>query len=129
MTESLPDDLHSVYHSSSDLSLEASRTTLQIFKDQDMLLQQDVFGHVAFYPPIAALALFLNILIHPLDEEARMDLDILSSSMISFQNSSSAKMTELDIDSVQELSHFISELVHLGESTIQKAKTEKQARE
>lgn len=129
MTESLPDDLHSVYHSSSDLSLEASRTTLQIFKDQDMLLQQDAFGHVAFYPPIAALALFLNILIHPLDKEARMDLDILSSSITVFQNSSSAKMTELDIDSVQELGHFISDLVHLGESTIQKAKTEKQGRE
>jgi hypothetical protein len=46
MTESLPDDLHSVYHSSSDLSLEASRTILQILKDQDVLLEQDALGQV-----------------------------------------------------------------------------------
>jgi hypothetical protein len=44
MTESLPDDLHSVYHSSSDLSLEASRTILQISKDKDLLLEHDAFG-------------------------------------------------------------------------------------
>ncbi|KAH6966071.1 hypothetical protein EDB82DRAFT_319368 [Fusarium venenatum] len=129
MNESLPDDLHNVYHSSSDLSLEAGRTILQTVKDPDMLLEQHAFGHVAFYPPIAALALFLNILIHPLDKEAQMDLDILASSTTIFQNSSSTRMTELDLESVQELSRFVSELVRLGKSAILKAKQESQATE
>ncbi|KAF4954355.1 hypothetical protein FSARC_12152 [Fusarium sarcochroum] len=40
----LPEDLHSVYHSSSDLSLEASRTTLQMFKNHENLLEEDIFG-------------------------------------------------------------------------------------
>jgi hypothetical protein len=127
--ESLPDDLHSVYHSSSDISLEASRTILQIFKDQDMLLERNAFGHIAFHPPIAALALFLNILIHPLDREAQTDLDILASSTTIFQNYSSTTMTELDLESVQELSRFVSELVHLGKSAILKAKQENKATE
>lgn len=44
VSESLPDDLHSVYHSSSDLSLEASRTTLHMLRDGENLLRGDVFG-------------------------------------------------------------------------------------
>ncbi|KAF5982515.1 hypothetical protein FBULB1_4274 [Fusarium bulbicola] len=49
--DSLPDDLHNIYHSSSDISLEASRTTLQIFKSHIDILQEDMFGHIAIYPP------------------------------------------------------------------------------
>ncbi|RFN45493.1 hypothetical protein FIE12Z_10255 [Fusarium flagelliforme] len=47
--ESLPDGLHSVYHSSSDLTLEASRTTLRMFKEEN-LLEQDVFGSAGSVP-------------------------------------------------------------------------------
>jgi hypothetical protein len=71
----------------------------------------------------------MNMLIHPVDKETQMDLGILISSVTIFQNLSSTKMTELDVDSVQELSRFISELVHLGRSAIQKAKQERQATE
>jgi hypothetical protein len=38
-------------------------------------------------------------------------------------------MTELDLESVQELSRFVSELVHLGKSAILKAKQENKATE
>lgn len=42
--DNLPEDLHNVYHSSSDLSLGASRSTLQIFKSYPDVLQEDMFG-------------------------------------------------------------------------------------
>lgn len=42
--DNLPEDLHDVYHSSSDISLEASRTTLQIFKLHTNILQEDLFA-------------------------------------------------------------------------------------
>jgi hypothetical protein len=119
--ESLPDGLHSVYHSSSDLTLEASRTTLRMSKEEN-LLEQDVFGHVAYYIPLAALALFLNILIHPLDKVAQADLDILASSVTLFQHPQTFNLADSDLDSVQELSRFIAELVRLGHGAIGKAK-------
>jgi hypothetical protein len=122
--ESLPDGLHSVYHSSSDLTLEASRTTLSMFKEE-YLLEQDVFGHVAYYIPLAALALFLNILIHPLDKVAQTDLDILASSVTLFQHPQTFNLADSDLDSVQELSRFIAELVRLGNGAIGKAKRDK----
>lgn len=40
----LPDSLHNVYHSSSDLSLEASRTTLKMLKSHERLLEEELFG-------------------------------------------------------------------------------------
>ena len=75
--------------------------------------------HLAYYIPLAALALFLNILIHPLDKVAHADLDILASSITPFQHPQSA---DSDFDSIQELSRFIAELVRLGNSAISKAK-------
>ncbi|EWZ02704.1 hypothetical protein FOYG_01930 [Fusarium oxysporum NRRL 32931] len=122
--DNLPDDLHSVYHSSSDISLEASRTTLQIFKSHTDILQENVFGHIAFYPPIAAMALFLNILIHPLDQRARSDLDILAGCTTIFQDMAMEELTNDDMDCIHELNRFVSELVRLGSSAIWKAKRE-----
>ncbi|EXM20289.1 hypothetical protein RAB80_005685 [Fusarium oxysporum f. sp. vasinfectum] len=122
--DNLPDDLHSVYHSSSDISLEASRTTLQIFKSHTDILQENVFGHIAFYPPIAAMALFMNILIHPLDQRARSDLDILVGCITLFQDMAMEELTNDDMDCIHELNRLVSELVRLGSSAIWKAKRE-----
>jgi hypothetical protein len=78
--------------------------------------------HVAYYIPLAALALFLNILIHPLDEVAQTDLDILASSVTLFQHPQTFNLADSDLDSVQELSRFIADLVRLGNGAIGKAK-------
>ncbi|KAF5662031.1 C6 zinc finger domain-containing protein [Fusarium circinatum] len=122
--ESLPDDLHNVYHSSSDISLEASRTTLQIFKSHIDILQEDMFGHIAIYPPVAAMALFLNLLLHPSDPRARNDLDLLAGCATLFQDMAMEDLTKDDMDCIQELNRFVSELVRLGNSAIWKAKRE-----
>ncbi|KAJ3459059.1 hypothetical protein MRS44_015132 [Fusarium solani] len=100
----LPDDLHSVFHSSSDLSLEASRSTLTLLKGHINLLEEEAFWRVAFYPPVAAMSLFMNILIHPL---------ILADSL-----------TTDDIEYLQEMNNFVAELVRLGNLAIWKAKKE-----
>ncbi|KAF5615391.1 transcriptional regulatory [Fusarium tjaetaba] len=117
--DKLPEDLHNVYHSSSDISLEASRTTLQIFKSQIDILQEDMFGHVAIYPPIAAMALFMNLLLHPSDPRARNDLDLLAGCATLFQDMPMRDLTNDDIDCIQELNRFISELIMSSTTTIQ----------
>ncbi|KAF5974779.1 transcriptional regulatory [Fusarium coicis] len=122
--DKLPDDLHDVYHSSSDISLGASRTTLQIFKSHIDILQEAMFGHIAIYPPIAAMALFMNLLLHPSDPRARSDLDLLAGCATLFQDMPMADLTNNDIDCIQELNRFIFELVRLGNSAIWKAKRE-----
>ncbi|KAF4956369.1 hypothetical protein FGADI_3946 [Fusarium gaditjirri] len=122
--DNLPDDLHSVYHSSSDISLEASRATLHIFKSHISILQENMFGHIALYPPIAAIALFMNILIHPLDQWARSDLDILARCTTLFQDMTVEELTNDEMDCIHELNSFVSELARLGNSAIWKAKRE-----
>ncbi|KAF5632725.1 transcriptional regulatory [Fusarium sp. NRRL 52700] len=124
VNDDLPDDLHNVYHSSSDISLEASRTTLQIFKSYIDIFQEDMFGHIAVYPPVAAMALFMNLLLHPSDQRARKDLDLLVSCATLFQDMPIEDLTNDDMDCIQELNRFISELVRLGNSAIWKAKRE-----
>ncbi|KAF4435111.1 transcriptional regulatory [Fusarium acutatum] len=122
--DKLPEDLHNVYHSSSDISLEASRTTLHVFKSHIGILQEDMFGHFAIYPPVAAMALFMNLLLHPSDPRARNDLDLLAGCATLFQDMPIEDLTNDDMDSIQELNRFISELVRLGNSAIWKAKRE-----
>ncbi|KAF4501645.1 transcriptional regulatory [Fusarium agapanthi] len=122
--DSLPDDLHNVYHSSSDISLEASRTTLQIFKSHLDILQEDMFGHIAIYPPIAAMALFMNLLLHPSDQRARNDLDLLAGCATLFQDMAMEDLTNDDMDCIQELNKFVSELVRLGNNVVWNTKRE-----
>ncbi|UPK99938.1 hypothetical protein LCI18_010873 [Fusarium solani-melongenae] len=120
----LPDDLHSVFHSSSDLSLEASRSTLTLLKGHINLLEEEAFWRVAFYPPVAAMSLFINILIHPVDPRGQVDLGILASAISIFQTTSVQSLTTDDIDYLQEMNNFAAELVRLGNLAIWKAKKE-----
>uniref|UniRef100_A0A0D2XU43 Transcription factor domain-containing protein n=1 Tax=Fusarium oxysporum (strain Fo5176) TaxID=660025 RepID=A0A0D2XU43_FUSOF len=73
---------------------------------------------------LAATALFLNILIHPLDQRARSDLDILAGCTTLFQDMAMEELTNDDMDCIHELNRFVSELVRLGSSAIWKAKRE-----
>lgn len=81
-------------------------------------------SHVALYAPIAAVALFLNILIHPLDDQVQVDLDILASSIGTPQDFPPKSLTESDVECVRELNRLISELTRLGNKAICKAKQE-----
>ncbi|KAF4996933.1 hypothetical protein FDECE_12256 [Fusarium decemcellulare] len=120
----LPEDLHSVFHSSSDLSLEASRSTLVLLKSHLESLEDGGFWLVAFYPPVAAMSLFMNIVLHPLDSQAKVDLEILASSVSIFQNFSVEALTDYEIECIQEMNNFVVELVRLGNCAIWKARRE-----
>ncbi|PTB61594.1 N-terminal fungal transcription regulatory domain-containing protein, partial [Trichoderma citrinoviride] len=70
----LPEELHRAMHSSVDLSLEASRSTLRLLKEPIAMVKYDTFWHTTIYPIVAAMSLFLNILIHPYVGTAPADM-------------------------------------------------------
>jgi hypothetical protein len=82
------------------------------------------YRRVAFYPPVAAMSLFMNILIHPLDPRGQVDLGILASAISIFQTTSVQSLTTDDIEYLQEMNNFVAELVRLGNLAIWKAKKE-----
>ncbi|KAH6604241.1 hypothetical protein Trco_007687 [Trichoderma cornu-damae] len=73
-----PEELHSVMHSSIDLSLEASRSTLHLLNKPIAALEQETFWQILIYPLVAAMSLFVNILIHPVGPQAAADVESLS---------------------------------------------------
>ncbi|KAF5246355.1 hypothetical protein FANTH_6870 [Fusarium anthophilum] len=118
---------------SQDLCLSQIKETICLFlcsldnsklSDAAILGQEDMFSHIAIYPPIAAMALFMNLLLHPSDQRARNDLDLLAGCATLFQDMAMEDLTNEDMDCIQELNRFVSELVRLGNSAIWKAKRE-----
>lgn len=80
--------------------------------------------HITLYSPIAAMSLFMNILIHPSDTRAQSDLEALVSAVGTFQSVPLGCLSTVEIGHVRELCSFIMELVMLGNSAIWKAKGE-----
>ncbi|PKS12559.1 hypothetical protein jhhlp_000767 [Lomentospora prolificans] len=120
----IPDDLHGVFHSSLDLALEASRSTLSMLRNPDSGLEEEPFWRIAFYPSVAAMSLFVNILVHPLSAQAQKDLEILASAVSISQNISTASMTGDDMEYLQEMNNFVMELVQLANCAMWKARRE-----
>ncbi|CAI4214058.1 unnamed protein product [Parascedosporium putredinis] len=122
----LPEDLHAVFHSSLDIALEASRSTLSLLKSNDQGLAEEPFWRIAFYPPVAAMSLFVNIIIHPLAPLAQKDLELLASSVGISQTVSSGvgKGTEEEMGYLQAMNEFIMELVRLANCAMWKARNE-----
>ncbi|KAH7136966.1 hypothetical protein B0J13DRAFT_82829 [Dactylonectria estremocensis] len=120
----LPEDLHIVVHSSTDLTLEASRSTLLFLKVPITVLAEEAFWHVVFYSTVAAMSLFTNILLHPLDPRVEIDIELLVSGVGIIRSMPTATLTHGEIGHVQETIDFIMELVQLGSCAISKAKRE-----
>ncbi|RSM07443.1 hypothetical protein CEP52_005205 [Fusarium oligoseptatum] len=100
LEENLPDDLHSVVHSSADLSIEASRSIFRILDTVVDFWKEDSAWVVSHYAPMAAMPLFMNILIHPLGHTADSDLHILSSI------SSITRKIPAETLSIEEIEHI-----------------------
>ncbi|PYH91068.1 hypothetical protein BO71DRAFT_360203 [Aspergillus ellipticus CBS 707.79] len=118
-------DLHSVVHSSFDLSLAASRSTLWCLRILISTIAEDSFQFITFYSSIAAMSLFLNIIIHPLDSESRLDLELLISSANIVQNIPAHALTQNEVTRVQEIGSFMMRLVWLGTCAMTKAEKDK----
>ncbi|KAJ5746001.1 hypothetical protein N7520_011183 [Penicillium odoratum] len=117
-------DLHSVVHSSFDLSLMASRSTLWCLRILVSTVGEDAFRFVTLYSSTAALSLFLNIVIHPLDSQSRLDLELLISAVNMIRNIPVRALTQGEITRVQETGSFVMRLVWLGTCAVTKAEKE-----
>ncbi|OOQ87966.1 hypothetical protein PEBR_15386 [Penicillium brasilianum] len=117
-------DLHSVVHSSFDLSLVAGRSTLWCLRALVSLIAEDAFRFVTFYSTAAALTLFLNIVIHPLDAQSRIDLELLISAANTIRNMPVRVLTKIEVSHIRELSKFVMRLVWLGTCAVTKAEKE-----
>lgn len=73
------------------------------------------------------MSLFLNIVIHPLDTQAQLDLEHLISAANTLRSIPVPTSTQRDIDLAQEASNFVMRLVWLGTCAVTKAEREKKA--
>ncbi|KAJ5653952.1 hypothetical protein N7490_000955, partial [Penicillium lividum] len=117
-------DLHSVVHSSFDLSLMASRSTLWCLRILVSTVGEDALRFVTFYSSTAALSLFLNIVIHPLDSQSRLDLELLISAANMIRNIPVRALTQGEVARVQDIGSFVMRLVWLGTCAVTKAEKE-----
>ncbi|OHW99211.1 fungal specific transcription factor [Colletotrichum incanum] len=113
-------DLHSVIHSSYDLSLEAGRSTLRCLRVFMKTLSDEDLWFLIFYTTNAAISLFLNIIIHPEEEDGQLDLELLISAANTIRKTKPRVAVPSEGTRIQEHSDFIMWLVWLGSSAITK---------
>ncbi|KAJ5662773.1 hypothetical protein N7462_011699 [Penicillium macrosclerotiorum] len=120
-------DLHGVVHSSFDLSLEASRSTLACLRIVIDNVGQEAYRFITCYASTAVLTLFLDTVIHPLGAEARLGLELLISTANSFREMFDKELTSSEGANIQEISNFMMRLVWLGTSAVMKAEKAKKS--
>ena len=76
------------------------------------------------YLATAAMSLFLNIIIHPLDPPAQLDLETLISAANAVRNTPVLNSTLGERFRLQDVSDFVMRLVWLGTCAVTKAARE-----
>ncbi|KAJ5608895.1 hypothetical protein N7528_009462 [Penicillium herquei] len=117
------EELHHVVHSSFDLALEASRSTIWGL-EYLMKYSENAFRFITSYLTTATTALFLNIVIHPLDKQAHRDLELLISTANRIRNIPMEAPTQRETHRLQETTKFVMRLVWLGSCAVTKAEGE-----
>ncbi|KAL1874776.1 hypothetical protein VTK73DRAFT_195 [Phialemonium thermophilum] len=118
----LPEDLHSVIHSSVDLSLEASRSTLLFLKEAINVLEEDSIHYIPRYSLVAAMSLFVNVVVHPLGSQAQADLEALVAGTGAIQTIPLRNLSGDETEQIRDVNNFILELVRLGNCALWEAK-------
>jgi hypothetical protein len=67
------------------------------------------------------MTLFFNVLLNPLDSQAKLDLELLSSAADLIRNMPIRRLTEYEIEHFKMVDDFIAELIRLGNCAISKA--------
>ncbi|PKK53567.1 hypothetical protein CI102_2058 [Trichoderma harzianum] len=116
-----PEDLHSAMHSSIDLSLEASRSTLNLLNGPIAMLKQEIFWHAIIYPLVAAMSLFVNILIHPVGAQAVADVESLALASKVLNRLRTQTVTNYETKHNEQAGKFVAELLKLANGAILKA--------
>ncbi|KAK2685239.1 hypothetical protein QWA68_015961 [Fusarium oxysporum] len=112
---------HASINSSIALCLEASRSTLFYLRAVINDLAGEIFWVTVFYPTAAVTMLFLQILAEPLASQAKADIELLSSAAELIRGMPIQKPTQHEIDHIQLVNDFITELIRLGKCAISKA--------
>lgn len=73
------------------------------------------------------MSLFLNIVIHPLDPQAQLDLELLMSAANTMRSIPARNLTQVEVARVQEESKFVMRLVWLGTCAMTKVDRAKKA--
>ncbi|KAI1111348.1 hypothetical protein F5Y14DRAFT_314718 [Nemania sp. NC0429] len=120
-SEALPEDLHSVIHSSCDLYLEASRSTLTLLKRSISVLVGEDFSRKILNLNAAVVTLFIDIIAHPHGIQPHTATEHLISAIDIIQNLVDAGMTERDSALAHGTIKFIRELIDLGRMAIARA--------
>ncbi|KAL6824979.1 hypothetical protein V8C40DRAFT_223852 [Trichoderma camerunense] len=116
-----PEDLHSAMHSSIDLSLEASRSTLNLLNEPIVTLKKEIFWHAVVYPLVAAMSLFVNILIHPVGDQAVADVASLALASKVINRLRTQGVTDSETKHNEQAGKFVTELLKLANGAILKA--------
>lgn len=118
-------ETRSCIKSSMALALEASRSTLYYLRAAVDGLASEAFWVMVFYPTSAINTLFFNILINPLDPQAKADLELLSSAVDLIRSMPIRRLTPYEIGHIKMVDDFVAELLHLGNCAISRARREK----
>lgn len=138
-----PEELHSVMHSSIDLSLEASRSTLRLLKEPIAVLKRETFWCVLYvlfyllwakigkyspshrystiYPLVAAMSLFVNILIHPIGPPAVADAKTLALALGTVDKMRQLAASDCESKEIEQAYQLMTELLKLANAAIVKA--------
>ncbi|CAM1502204.1 Fc.00g041880.m01.CDS01 [Cosmosporella sp. VM-42] len=115
-------------NSSIALSLEASRSTLFYLRAAVDGLASEAFWIIVFYPTAAVMTLFFNILMNPLDPQAKEDLELLSSAADLIRSMPIRRLTSHEIGHIKMVDDFVAELIRLGNCAILKQTREREQR-
>jgi hypothetical protein len=80
---------------------------------------------IVFYPTAAIMTIFLNILMNPLEPQAKLDLDLLSSATDLVRSMPVRRLTPYEIGHIKMVNEFVAELIRLGNCAISKADIER----
>ncbi|KAH7117191.1 hypothetical protein B0J13DRAFT_613259 [Dactylonectria estremocensis] len=112
--------------SSLALALEASRSTLYYLQAAIDGLAGEAFWIIVFYPTAAIMILFFNVLLNPLNTQAKLDLELLSSAADLIRSMPIRRLTEYEIEHLKMVNDFVAELIRLGNCAICKAEGERE---
>ncbi|RDA92076.1 hypothetical protein CP533_3576 [Ophiocordyceps camponoti-saundersi (nom. inval.)] len=97
-----------------ELSVEASRSTLQYLRAAAHRLISEGFWIFIFYPMSALVTLFFNVLRDPTDAQAADDVDLLSSASEVIKTMPVGGITARELAYLTEVDDFVAELGRLA---------------
>ncbi|KAH7124339.1 hypothetical protein EDB81DRAFT_872478 [Dactylonectria macrodidyma] len=112
--------------SCNNLSLEASRSILIYLRATLHKVAGEAFWLITFYPKVAIMVLFLNILTIPLLPQARSDLELIRSAAAIIRNIPVHNLSQDESSYLQAVDDLVAELIHLTNCAILKGSLETQ---